>query len=122
MAKILIIEDEKILGEMYLSKLQQSRFDVVLAESAEKGIEALEQSIPDLIILDILLPGKNGLEFLRKMREKERYRQIPVIVLSNYDDPKAKKEALAMDVKKYLIKSNHTPQEIVDEISAYLTN
>lgn len=119
MKKILIIEDEKILAEMYLMKLRQFHFDLILAESAEDGEKALEKSIPDLIILDILLPGDSGLDFLKKMIEKEEYRLIPVVILSNYDDPGKKKIAFNLGAKDYLIKSNYTPQQIVKEIKKY---
>ena len=63
MKKILIVEDEKILGEMYKEKFTQAGFEVSLAIEAKEGIELVEKEKPDLILLDILLPRENGIFF-----------------------------------------------------------
>ena len=120
MKKILIVEDEKILGEMYVQKMTQAGFKVVLMRSSEDGMKTVVKEKPDLIILDLLLPGENGIEFYKKIRENDKTSSIPVLVLSNYDDPEMKKDALGLGIRDYLIKSNYTPQEIVEKISPYL--
>jgi len=120
MPKILIIEDEKILGEMYKEKFSKADFDVVLADSAEKAKEILEEDKPDLILLDILLPRANGIAFLTEMKKKGNISSVPVIAFSNFDDPETKKEALRLGAKDYLIKTNFTPNEIVERIKNYL--
>ncbi|MDP1538971.1 MAG: response regulator [bacterium] len=120
MKKILIIEDEKILGEMYRDKFTQAGFDVVWVDSAEEGIKAVPKIKPDLILLDILLPRANGIGFMGWLRKEKELSSIPVVAFSNYDEPTTKKEALKLGVKDYLIKTNYTPQEIVDKIKGYL--
>lgn len=120
MPKILIVEDEKLLVEMYRDKLLQEGFEVVLAYSAEEGIEAALKEKPDLILLDILLPRANGIGFLKKLRENPKTASMTVVAFSNYDDPKARKEALELGAKEYLIKTNYTPPEIVAKIKKYL--
>lgn len=120
MKKILIIEDEKILGEMYKEKFIQSGFEVVLVESAEKGIKMVPIEKPDLILLDILLPRANGVSFLAELRKNPVMSDIPVVAFSNFDDPETKKEAFELGVKDYLIKTNYTPQEIVEKVKNYL--
>ena len=122
MKKILIIEDEKMLGEMYRDKFIQEGFDAVLAETAEQGVEATCKEKPDLILLDILLPRTNGIGFMEWFKKEKELSSIPVIAFSNYDDPEAKKEAAALGIKDYLIKTNYTPQEIVDKVKSYLKN
>ena len=122
MKKILIIEDEKILGEMYRDKFIQTGFDAVLAETAEQGIEATRKEKPDLILLDILLPRTNGIGFMQWLKKEKELSSIPVIAFSNYDDPKTKKEAMELGIKDYLIKTNYTPQEIVDKVKSCLKN
>jgi len=118
--KILIIEDEKILGEMYKDKFTEAGFEVSLVIEAKEGIEAIKKEKPDLILLDILLPRENGIFFLQKIREIPEIASIPVVAFSNYDDPATKREAIKLGVKEYLIKTNYTPQEIVAKIKEYL--
>jgi len=121
--KILLVEDEKMLGEMYRDKfIQAGGFEVILTETAEEGIKAARKEKPDLILLDILLPRINGIGFMQWLKKEKELSSIPVIAFSNYDDPKTKKEAVELGIKDYLIKTNYTPQEIVDKVKSYLKN
>ena len=117
--KILIVEDEKMLGEMYRDKFIEAGFEVLWVGSAEEGIEAVPKMMPDLILLDILLPRANGIGFMGWLKKEKDFSSIPVVAFSNYDDPKTKKEAAELGIKEYLIKTNHTPQQIVDKIKTY---
>ena len=118
--KILIIEDEKVLGEMYQEKFTKEGFEVILVGSAEEAIEVVPKVKPDLILLDILLPQKNGLGFMEWFNNQKDLASIPVIAFSNYDHPEVRQKAIKMGIKRYLIKTDFTPQEIVDEVKRYL--
>ena len=120
MEKILIIEDEKILAEMYRDKFTQAGFEVVLAFDSKEGLEMTKKEKPDLIILDILLPKENGITFLKWLRETPEISSLPVVAFSNFDDPKIKIEAANLEVKDYLIKTDYTPREIVAKIKQLL--
>lgn len=120
MKKILIVEDEQILGEMYQDKFVQAGFKVLWANSAEEGMVTLTKTKPDLILLDILLPRINGLGFMEWFNKQKEYSSIPVVTFSNYDEPRTIKEALQLGVKDYLIKTNYTPNEIVNKINEIL--
>lgn len=120
MKKILLIEDEKMLKEMYTLKFSQEGFEVISVISAEEGLELAKKEKPDLIILDILLPRKNGVWFLKKKNEDPEISQIPIVALSNYDHPETRKEAIELGIKDYLIKTDYTPKEIVEKIKEYL--
>ncbi len=120
--EILIIEDEKMLAEMYKERFEQEGFHIHSAFDAEEGMNMVKELKPDLIILDILLPRENGVEFLRKMREIKELSSISVVAFSNYDDLDTKKEALALGAKEYLIKTNYTPSEILKKVIYYLEN
>lgn len=117
--KILIVEDEKILGEMYRDKFIQAGFEVLWVSSAEEGIKAVPEMVPDLILLDMLLPRANGIGFMGWLKKEKDFSLIQVVAFSNYDDPKTKKEAEELGIKEYLIKTNYTPQQIVDKIKTY---
>jgi len=120
MKKILIIEDEKLLREMYQEKFVNSGFKVISCMEAEEGIEIAKKEKPDLILLDVLLPRKNGISFLEQLKRTPEVASIPVIIFSNFDDQETKKEAKKLGVKDYLIKTNYTPQEIVEKVKSYL--
>ena len=118
--KILLIEDERILSEMYKEKFEQEGFEMILSVDAEKGFELAKKERPDLIILDILLPEKDGIFFLEQRMKDPEIASIPVVALSNYDHPEARKKALELGVKEYIIKTDYTPREIVEKIKKYL--
>lgn len=120
MVKILIIEDEKVLAEMYRDKFESEGFKTKLAFSSEEAVEYLKKEKPDLILLDILLPRENGIIFLKKIKEVENISNIPIIAFSNYDDQRTKKEAFGLGIKDYLIKTQYTPKELVEEVKKYL--
>lgn len=115
MNKILIIEDEEMLAEMYEEKFLQEDFEVKIAGSAEQGVEMLKRENPDLVLLDILLPKGNGIYFLEEMQETD-FANIPVIAFSNYNDPTTKHQARDLGVEEYLIKTNYTPDQIVQKV------
>lgn len=119
MPKILIIEDEKILAEMYKDKFEEAGHQADLVFSSEQALDYLKKEKPDLILLDILLPRENGIYFLKRLKEIGEGSKIPVIAFSNYDEPKTKKEALGLGVKDYLIKTQYTPKELLNEIEDF---
>lgn len=120
MAIILIVEDEPFLAEMYRDKFIKSGFEILLTNSAEDGLKVAKEYKPDLILLDILLPNENGTSLLAWMREEMSIAHVPVLVFSNYDDEEMRNKALDLGAKDYLIKTNHTPGEIISRIKDLL--
>lgn len=119
MKKILLLEDEKVLAEMYKDKLSEAGFEVISAFGSQEALKLAKEENPDLILLDILLPRENGIVFLERLRKDPKIASIVVVAFSNYDDPDTKEEALKLGVKDYLIKTNYTPKQIVDKIKTY---
>ncbi len=117
---ILIIEDEKILREMYVAKFKETGLMVISAENAEDGVRIAKKELPDIVLLDILLPRNNGLEALQEMREDPKTAKLKIVAFSNFDDPTARKCAKSLEVLDYLIKTNFTPTEIVAKVRSYL--
>ncbi|MFA5080716.1 MAG: response regulator [Candidatus Paceibacterota bacterium] len=120
MKKILIIEDEKILFEMYKFKFTKAGFKVFNSIDVEGGIKIAREEHPDLIILDILLPKESGINFLEKRSDFKDIANIPVVVLSNFDDTKTKNKAYSLGATSYLIKSNFDPTEILEKLEDIL--
>jgi len=111
--KILLIEDEKILSEMYETRLKKEGFEVINTRDAEGGLELIKKEKPDLILLDLLLPGMQGQEALRVLKEDPKTKDIPVIIFSNYDTPEVRKEAEKYGVR-YILKANITTRDLVE--------
>ncbi|HUD20607.1 MAG TPA: response regulator [Candidatus Saccharimonadales bacterium] len=112
---ILLVEDEPLLLDLYKEAFEESGFEL---EVAENGQEALKKAgdVPDLILLDILLPGINGFEILKRLKARADTRDIPVIVLTNLGSEQTDKDrqlALSLGAVDYLVKSYHTPDELV---------
>ena len=120
MKKVLIIEDEEFLRDIYLQKISEGGFSVFWADNVKDGVKLLKERRPNLVVLDILLMGKNGISFLKALQEFEEDMKPVVIVLSNYDDPAMKKQALGLGAKEYLIKTQFTPNQILEKVKSYI--
>jgi len=117
--KILIVEDEEFLVEMYKTKFELENFQVISAFSSEQAISILKKDIPDLILLDILLPEKSGIAFLEETKKIKNISKIPIIVFSNYDDSITKNKAKQLGAEDYLIKTEFTPKQLLVKIKKY---
>src|SRR5437899_2813097 len=114
MKKMLIIEDDQIVGNIYLRKFQVEGFQVELALDGEAGLAATLKSRPDVIILDLMLPRLNGVEVLKKLRAEPTTRDLPVVVLSNAYMSSLVQEAWKAGANYCMIKANCTPKQLVD--------
>ena len=88
LVKVLLIEDDVRVRELYELVLKMDEYSVVTAETGEDGLAKAREEMPDLIFLDIRLPGMDGLEVLETLRKDEKTSSIPVVILSNLDDEK----------------------------------
>jgi len=120
MTKILLIEDDSLLIDIYTTKFKQVGFEVSVAEEGVKAFESIKEMQPDVILLDIVLPHMDGWDILKKLQEQEATREIPVFVLSNLGQKEEIEKGLKLGAKKYLIKAHYTPSEIVEEIEKFL--
>ena len=118
--KILIIEDDPFLLNMYATKFELENFKVLVAEDGEKGLKMAGQEMPEIILLDIILPKMNGFEVLKGLKKEKKLSDIPVILLTNLSQKNEIEEGLALGAKDYLIKAHFMPSEVVDKIKAVL--
>jgi len=117
---ILLIEDDPFLIDIYSKKFQKSGFDIKVADSAEKAFSELESKVPDLILLDIVLPHVDGWAILKKIKANKALAQAKVVVFSNLGQKEEVEKGLTLGAVKYLIKAQHTPSEVVKEVSRLL--
>lgn len=118
--KILIIEDDFFICELYQRQLQKEQYEVVSASDGAEGLIQATQQKPDLILLDIMLPRLNGLDLLRTIKSKPETKDIPVILLTNLGQDSVIKEGFSLGAEGYLIKSAYTPSQIINEIKSFL--
>lgn len=118
-AKILIVEDEAAIQELIIYNLQQAGYETVSAENAEKAMAIINNALPDLILLDWMLPGMSGIEFARILRRGERTRLIPIIMLTARTQETDKVAGLEIGADDYITKP-FSPRELVARINAVL--
>lgn len=118
--KILIVEDDPFLIDIYSTKLKGAGFEVDIVQDGEDVLAHLEETKPDLLVLDIVLPHMDGWEILSGIKNG-RARDLKVIVLSNLGQREEVQKGLKLGAVKYLIKANYTPSEIVKEIQETLS-
>lgn len=117
---ILLIEDDNLLVRMYQDKFTQDGYQVNVALDGEDGLIQLKEEKPNLILLDIMMPKMNGFEALKKIKADPDFKNIPVILLTNLSGQDDAKKGLEMGAVAYLIKSDHTPDQIVAKIKEIL--
>ncbi len=118
--KVCIIDDDPNLREIYLMKFNQEGFDVSLAINGEEGMQSIREKRPDIILLDLQMPVKNGVEVLQELEADSELSKIPVIILTNIDNEDAFREVGKFETRFYLIKSLTTPQKAVDYVREVL--
>lgn len=117
--KILLVEDDKVLAQMYLDKLAKSGLDVVVAHTGGEALTRVKSLHPDLILLDIMLPGgMNGFDVLRQLKFDQKLKPIPVIIMTNLDSEK--KTAFEYGAKDYFIKTEGSMDELVKRVKKHL--
>ena len=114
--RVLIIDDDKLIRTIYKFKLSQENIVVELAESGEAGLEKVKSSKPDLILLDMILPGEDGFNVLKKLKSNPESKKIPVIVFSALSQQSDIDEAMKLGATKYLPKDKYSPEQIIEEI------
>lgn len=119
---VMIIEDEELLLEAITRKLGLNKISTVSCTSGEQALEYLKNlpTLPDAIWLDYYLHDMNGLEFMQKIKENDKWSQIPVIVVSNSASQEKVHNMLALGAKKYLLKADYKLDEIVDTIKEFI--
>ncbi len=118
--KILIIEDEEVLAKVIQEKLEKTGDNVAVAADGEATVTIARKFVPDIVVLDLLLPKQSGFEVLRILKKDEKLKMIPVIVVSNLGEESDIKRALSLGATDYYVKSEHPLNEIIEKIKSVL--
>lgn len=117
---ILVIEDDKFLRGLICQKLIKEGYKISEAVDGEEGIKKIKDEKPDLVLLDLILPGIDGFEILSRAKEDPSLAEIPVIILSNLGQKEDVERGMKLGAVDYLIKAHFTPGEIIDKIKKFL--
>ena len=124
MKKILLVEDDPFLIDIYTRKLKKAGFGIVVAENGEEALKLLQQKVFDLVVLDIVLPQVDGWTILREIKELKQKNKslenLKIIILSNLSQKEEVEKGLKLGASKYLIKAHYTPSQVVEEIKKIL--
>lgn len=118
--KILIIEDDKFLRELITRKLTSEGYQTIEAADGEEGVRMTKSEKPDLVLLDLILPGIDGFEALTRIRKEEETVNVPVVILSNLGQKEDIEKGLKLGATDYLIKAHFSPGEIIEKVSSIL--
>ncbi len=118
--KLLIVEDEKPLVKVLEIFLKEKPVDLEIATDGELAWEKLADFKPDLILLDLWLPKINGIEFLKKVKADDHYKEIPVVIFSNMSMDSGGKKALELGAAEYIDKSSVTTDALAEKVLEYL--
>jgi len=111
--KILIAEDEEPLRELYKMKFEFVGFQVILAQDGEEALEKTRKEKPDVVLLDIMMPKKSGMDTLEELKKDSKTKDTPVIMLTALFQEAVKNEALSIGASAYLVKSQVMAQDMV---------
>jgi DNA-binding response OmpR family regulator len=119
--KIILLEDERVLGEILLNKLLSSGYDASWEMNGEDGLNKIRSVKPDLVLLDIVMPKKDGYEVLEAMHADKELKLIPVVVISNSGQPVEISRILELGARDYIIKAQFSPDEVLEKVRKYIS-
>jgi DNA-binding response OmpR family regulator len=119
--KILIVEDEQVLSKVLKEKFDKAGFETKVSGDGEAAILDSKSFLPEIIVLDLVLPKKSGFEVLKAVKADPETKMIPVIVVSNLGEDSDIKQALSLGAKDYFVKSQHPINEIVEKVKTAVT-
>lgn len=120
MKKILIVEDDQFLQSLESTKLKKEGYEVNVASNGEEALTKVEEADFDLLLLDLILPNFDGFEILKKVREYEKTKDLPVIVFSNLSEEKDVNKSKELGANFFMVKSNFTLDELIEHVNKVL--
>lgn len=118
--KVLLVEDSKIVQQLYRNKLVLEQFSVLTADNGMEAIKILSNQIPDIILLDLMMPVMDGYKVLQVIKTDPKLSHIPVLVFSAKGQPEEVEKALSLGAAGYIIKATTKPNEVIEQIKKIL--
>lgn len=118
MKKVLLVEDDPFIRDLTSIKLSEASYAVIVAHSGETVIKLMQEDTPDVVLLDLDLPGISGVELLTQIKADEVLKKIPVIIFSNNDDPEMKKKTDELGTSGFFVKATTSFDDLLKSISS----
>ncbi len=119
--KIMIVEDDEHISKVYEIKLRKEGIEASIARDGEEAVIKIIAEKPNAIILDLMIPKRDGFWVLEEIKKNPETANIPVIVLSNLGQKSDQERALALGANEYLVKVDYPIQDIIDKVKGYLS-
>lgn len=120
--KILLAEDDEFLSKALKYRLEERGYFVIHAKDGDEALSKIKEEQPDIILLDIAMPGKNGFDVLKEIKKSKETKKIPTIIISNLGQESDIEEGFKLGASDYLVKSDFSTKEIVEKVEKYLKN
>jgi len=120
MKKILIVDDDDFIKELESKKFSSLNYDVQTASSAEQAYAYLKENTPDVILLDLMLPGVDGFAILEEIRKEEKNKNIPILAFSNLSSDEDMNRVKTLGATEFIVKSNYTLDEVAEKIASII--
>lgn len=117
--KILLIEDDVFVRDLYVRTLEMHGYQLDVANDGQAGVEKATASNHDLILLDIMMPKKNGIEVVQELKKDNDTKETPIILLSNLGQESIIEEAFKMGIDGYMLKARYVPDQIAEIIAQF---
>lgn len=121
MRKILLVEDDIYLLKLYQEVFTGDGFEVEIAEDGRQALEKVEGFLPEVILLDLMLPYMDGFQVLGKIKSDPKTKHARVIIATNLDSSKQREKAMSLGAEAFLVKSADTPGNIVEQVRKILS-
>ncbi len=118
--KILLVEDDEMLLNILVDVFSKEQFTVLSARNGEEGLKQATEKVPDIILLDILMPKMDGIAMMKKIRENPKLKKTPAVILTNLNDTQAITQALETGAYDFLVKSDWEPKDLLKKIKEKL--
>lgn len=122
MLKACVVEDEEMISEMYKAKLEEENFEVYVASDGEEGLALIKKVKPDIALVDVMMPNKDGISLIQEMRKDPDVGRTPVIILTNLDNSETVEKTYDLDVAFYLVKSQYQPSDVARIVKEVLSS
>lgn len=118
--KVLVIEDDERVARVYDIKLSREGIEVIRAADGEEGLQKIISEKPKVVLLDLMLPKKDGFQVLEEARKIPEFKEMCILILSNLGQPQDKERAMKLGACEYMIKADMPIQQVVDTVKKYL--
>lgn len=118
--KVVIVEDDEYISKVYEIKFAKEGIAISIARDGEEAIKKITEEVPDLILLDLMIPKKDGFAVLEEIKKKPKLAKIPVIVLSNLGQTSDVERAEKLGANEFLVKVDHPIQDVISKVNGYL--